>query len=174
MAIQILTKAGMSVHGYLRPSPAVSDTDETSVTGTAQKTAVLVDGKPLDQATFDPEQLTEEEPEEDEDEDEPVPRCMLCLSKRKVPTCAECGHVCKRSDVLRFCWINVHCLALKSAGPALLAGHVIRCAVSIFLFFVLHQLMRRSFIEGLSVVPSTCGNVSTPSFAQHLICRHVP
>lgn len=107
MAVQLLAKASIRLFSYWkqrRPQHQVVTAESDSASENfgqekKEKPTVTVDGQKLDELQFNPEQQEDEddteEDEEEENQDTPPARCMLCLSKRKVPTLTECGHVCE-------------------------------------------------------------------------------
>ena len=109
MGIQIAIRLFMALNKSRQQARQVAERQAQPTSATLEekpqrkRKIVLVDGIPLQEMIFDPENPTAVEEEEEDDYDKMdggiahERRCTLCLGPRRSSTATECGHVCEFS-----------------------------------------------------------------------------
>lgn len=112
MAVQLAVRALLALRRHRADASAKAeaaqqldekDSDENTAQADSQpsKPRFAIDGVPLKQATFDPDDPDSASAYPDEEGDDARDRrCTLCLGPRRDQTATECGHVCECAAML--------------------------------------------------------------------------
>lgn len=147
------------------------DTASESQPLKGKKSTFTVDGKPLSEVLFDPDDPEQAAPYPDEidGEGERERRCTLCLGARRDAAATECGHVCKfgvvsmeqscrlmRNGCPLHSLLGVHCRMGKGKGVFLGPGSFRPVPSSLTRLVFCFSSPSVHYVDRVSLCPSCC------------------